>query len=72
MKERKIADKYLTFGESRNLISEETVELLIDTFDKTYEGICNFFNHGELRPVEYIIDPRVQRCCIHQLVKSCA
>jgi len=57
MKERKIADKYLTFGESRNLISEETVELLIDTFDKTYEGICNFFNHGELRPVEYIIDP---------------
>ncbi len=51
------AEKYLTFGESKKYVPEETARLLIDTFDKVYEGICVTFNNGELRPVEYIIDP---------------
>ena len=53
----KISEKYLTFGESKKYLSEEHVKLLIDTFDKVYEGICEMFNNGELRPVEYILDP---------------
>lgn len=57
MSNGKIAEKYLTFGESKKLLSEETAQRLVDTFDKVYEGICQMFNNGEMRPVEYIIDP---------------
>ena len=53
----KLSEKHLTFGESKKYLSEEHVRLLIDTFDKVYKDICDFFNGGEIRPVEYVIDP---------------
>lgn len=58
MSERLIADKYLTFeGDSKSYLSGETAELLIDTFEKVYPAICDFFNNGELLNVVYKIDP---------------
>jgi len=56
-----LADKYLTFSEeSKKLMDEKTVELLIDTFNKVYTDICDFFNNGELRNVVYIADPNYE------------
>lgn len=52
MKSIAIADKYLTFSEeSKKLLSLEAIELMIDTFNKVWRGICDFFNNGELRKV---------------------
>jgi len=54
----RLSDKYLTFDEeSRKLLDPKVAELLLDTFDKVYGGICEFFNHGELREVVYKVDP---------------
>lgn len=58
MENKSIADKYLTFsGESKSLLDPKTAELLVDTFDKVYLGICDFFNSGEPRNVVYTVDP---------------
>ena len=54
---KKNLGKNLTFGDSKKYLSEEHVRLLVDTFDKVYKGICDMFNCGEMRPVEYVIDP---------------
>ncbi|MCL2775360.1 MAG: basic secretory family protein [Oscillospiraceae bacterium] len=53
-----LAERYLTFGEeSRKLLTPKAVELLIDTFNKVYPGICDFFNNGEIRDVVFEVDP---------------
>jgi hypothetical protein len=49
MEKTTLADKYLTFSEeSKKLLPQKAVELLIDTFNKVYADICDFFNNGEL------------------------
>lgn len=59
MQNMTLADKYLTFSEeSKKLLNPETVELLIDTFNKVYLGICDFFNNGEIRNVVFEPDPK--------------
>lgn len=56
-----LAEKYLTFsGESKRLMNEKTVELLIDTFNKVYADICDFFNNGELLDVIYTAKPNYE------------
>ena len=58
MEKATLASKYLTFGEeSKKLLAPRIVELLIDTFDKVYPGICDFFNNGEIREVVFEADP---------------
>ncbi len=55
--EETLADKYLKFGESKELISTKTVDVLVDTFNKVYGDICDFFNDGKMLKVTYVIDP---------------
>ena len=53
-----LADKYLTFNdESKKLLNPNVVELLVDTFNKVYPAICDFFNGGEIRNVVFEADP---------------
>lgn len=58
MEKTTLADKYLTFSEeSKKLLNPEAVELLIDTFNKVWCGICDFFNNGEILNVVFEPDP---------------
>lgn len=58
MEKTTLADKYLTFSEeSKKMLDPEVVELLIDTFNKVYQTICDFFNNGEIRDVVFEPDP---------------
>jgi len=57
MEKTTLADKYLTFSEeSKKSLHPKAVELLIDTFNKVYPGICDFFNNGEIRHVVFETD----------------
>jgi len=42
--DRPIVEKYLNFPEPTKHLTPEVAELLIDTFEKVYPGICDFFN----------------------------
>ena len=58
MEKTTLADKYLTFSEeSKKLLKSGAEELLIDTFNKVWCGICDFFNNGEIREVVFEADP---------------
>jgi hypothetical protein len=49
MEKKTLADKYLTFSEeSKKLLPPKAVELLINTFNKVYPKICDFFSNGEI------------------------
>ena len=58
MEKTTLADKYVTFSEeSKKLLHPELIEVMSDTFNKVYPGICNFFNNGEIRNVVFEADP---------------
>jgi hypothetical protein len=61
MEKKTLADKYLTFSEeSKKLLPSKAVDLLIDTFNKVYADICDFFNDGEFIDVIYTADPNYE------------
>ena len=74
VKQPTLADKYLTFTEeSKKLMDSKTVDLLIDTFNKVYPKICDFFNNGELLNVIYTAKPNYEHVAaqfVHIINKS--
>ncbi len=53
----KLSDKYLTFDNSNGLLDEHLCEMIVDCFNKSYKGICDMFNYGELRETSIVAVP---------------
>ncbi len=53
----KLSDIYLTFDNSEGLIDKHLEEMIVDCFNKSYQGICDFFNDGNLRKTSIVPVP---------------
>ncbi len=53
----KLSDQYLTFDNSEGLIDAHLYDMIIDCFNKSYKGICDMFNYGELRKTSIVPEP---------------